>query len=31
VERESVAVDEEVPKEEAAVKTIKALKRRYGD
>jgi hypothetical protein len=31
VEAESVAVHEEVPKEEAAVKTVRALKERYGD
>jgi hypothetical protein len=31
VETESVAVHEEVPKEEAEVKTVRALKKRYGD
>jgi hypothetical protein len=31
VELESVTVHEEVPKEKAAVKTVRALKERYGD
>jgi hypothetical protein len=31
VETESVAVHEEVPKNEAAVKTVRALKKRYGN
>jgi hypothetical protein len=30
-EIESDAVHEEVPKEEAAMKTVRALKKRYGD
>jgi hypothetical protein len=29
--KKSVAVQEEVPKEEVAVKTVRALKKRYGD
>jgi hypothetical protein len=31
VEIESVVVHEEVPKEEATVKTVRALKEQYGD
>jgi hypothetical protein len=31
VEIESIVVHEEVPKEEATVKTVRALKERYGD
>jgi hypothetical protein len=31
VQTEFVAVHEEVPKEEAAVKTVRALKKQYGD
>jgi hypothetical protein len=31
VEIEFIAVNEEVPKDEAAVKTVRAVKKRYGD